>query len=100
VNGLTNVLIRIRGATKDAPTRYPVEAQIDGSGLWKGESEFDFSKLDVGAQTKQQYGSELARQLLNPSVTRALEQAGLGQHGAVRLRLLVDDDISTPHWIR
>ena len=100
MSSFTNVLIRVRGATDPAMSRYTVEAQIDGSGLWKGESTFDFSKLDPGTQSKEAYGRELGRQLLNPSVARALEQAGVGRGDPVRIRLLVDDDLSAPHWIR
>mgnify|MGYP001001606840 CR=1 FL=1 len=96
----TDVLIRIRGAKPDDPSLFPVEAQIDGSGSWRGESAFDFSKLDPGKQTKEEYGVELGRQLLNPSIARALEQAGAGQGKPVRIRLLVDEEVSAPHWIR
>jgi hypothetical protein len=100
VSGLTNVLIRIGSATDSGASRYTVEAQIDGSGLWTGESEFHFDKLDPGSQSKEEYGRALGRQLLNPSVTRALEQAGIGRGDPVRIRLLVEDKLTAPHWIR
>jgi hypothetical protein len=100
VKNYTDVLIRIRGAKQDDPSLFPVEAQIDGSGSWRGESPFDFSKLDPGKQTKEEYGAALGKQLLNASVARALEQAGVGQGKPVRVRLLVDEEVSAPHWIR
>ncbi len=96
----TDVLLRIRGASDTAGSRYPIEAQIDGSGSWRGESVFDFDKLDPGRQTGEEYGTMLGLQLLNPSIARALEQAGAGQGKRVRVRLLVDEEVSAPHWIR
>ena len=96
----TDVLIRICGAKKEDPSLFPVEAQIDGSGSWRGESAFDFGKLDPGKQTKEEYGVLLGKQLLNASVARALEQAGVGQGKPVRIRLTIDEEVSAPHWIR
>jgi hypothetical protein len=96
----TDVLIRIRGASDAAASRFPVEAQIDGSGSWRGESVLEFDKLDPGKQTREEYGIMLGEQLLNPSIARALEQAGVGQGKRVRIRLLVDEEVSAPHWIR
>ena len=45
-----DVLIRIRSAidNKDGRSRHPVEAQINGSGSWRGQSVFEFAKLDPG----------------------------------------------------
>jgi hypothetical protein len=101
----TDVLIHVRGRISngsggaDERARYPVEAQINGSGLWKGESEFDFDAL-ARERDAQAYGDRLAQQLLNSSVSRALQQAGAGRGDRVRIRLLLEDDDSIPHWVR
>jgi hypothetical protein len=96
-----NVLIRVsRTNDQDGRTYYPVEAQINGSGFWRGKSLFDFDKLDSGVQSKQDYGKLLSQQLLNANVARALEQAGVDQGKSVRIRLLLDDDANVPHFIR
>ena len=95
-----DVLIRIRQATDSESTRYPVEAQIDGEGVWRGTSEFDFRALDPGRGSPRDYGIALGEQLLNSSIKRALEQAGAGQGQRVRIRLLVDDDVGAPLALR
>ena len=48
----------------------------------------------------EKYGKALGRQLANPTVFRALDQAGLSRGERIRLRLVLDDDKSAPHWIR
>jgi hypothetical protein len=42
----------------------------------------------------------LGRQLANPTVFRALDQAGLSRGERIRLRLVLDDDKTAPHSIR
>jgi CHAT domain-containing protein len=96
----TDVTIRVFGADEKDPSRHNVEAQIDRSGHWGGESVFDFDRLDAGRLGKKEYGLQLGEQLLNPSILRALEQAGVGQGKPVRLRLQLDDKASVPHWVR
>ena len=96
----TDVLIRIQKPTEADPTQYPVEAQIDGSGAWQGMSQFDFDTLDPGRLSPQEYGLALGKQLLNSSVRRALEQAGVGQGKRVRIRLQVDKDVTFPRALR
>ena len=48
----------------------------------------------------EQYGKALGRQLANPTVFRALDQAGLSRGERIRLRLVLDDDKTAPHSIR
>jgi hypothetical protein len=97
----SNVLIRIRAPKDKDGVRYPIEAQIDRSGSWRGESEFHLDALDVRRQSMEDYGSALAGQLLNASIRRALEQAGIGQPGRrVRVRLQVDEDVSGLNNVR
>ena len=40
----------------------------------------------------EKYGKALGRQLANPTVFRALDQAGLSRGERIRLRLVLDDD--------
>ncbi len=91
----TDIVIRIRGASDANCLRFPVEAQIDGSGLWQGESVFDFDKLDLGKLSKRGYGILLGQQLMNPGICRALDFAGAGQGKAVSIRLSILEEPST-----
>ena len=80
--------------------RFKVEARIDGGGAWTGISTLDLNSLDLGSLSKREYGIALGKQILNRSVERALEQAGLGTSSPVRVRLALDNDVSTPHFLR
>ena len=96
-----DVELRIRGAKAGGdgrPSVHDVEVRVDGSGLWIGESTLDVDSLDPTDPEK--YGKALGRQLANPTVFRALDQAGLSRGERIRLRLVLDDDKSAPHWIR
>jgi len=97
----TDVLIRVRAASSGGngqPSVHDVEASVNGSGLWRGVSRFDLDSLDLN--NPEEYGKALGRQLINPSMLRALDQAGLTRSGNIRLRLWLEDDPSVPHWIR
>lgn len=97
----TDVLIRVRAATSGGngePSTHDVEASVGGSGLWTGVSRFDLDSLDLG--NPEEYGKALGRQLVNPSMLRALDQAGLTRSGCIRLRLWLEDHPSVPHWVR
>ena len=96
-----DVELRIRGAKAGGngkPSVHDVEVRVDGSGLWIGESTLDVDALDPADPEK--YGKALGRQLANPTVFRALDQAGLSRGGRIRLRLVLDDDKTAPHSIR
>lgn len=96
-----DVELRIRGAQAAAPgepTVHAVEIRVQNSGLWKGVSRFHFDALDPADPAA--YGAGLGRQLVNPALLRALDQAGLTRNELIRLRLVLDDDASAPHWIR
>jgi CHAT domain-containing protein len=96
-----DVELRIRGAKAGGngqPSIHDVEVRVDGSGLWVGESTLDVDGLDPSDPEK--YGKALGRQLANPTVFRALDQAGLSRGERIRLRLVLDDDKTAPHSIR
>lgn len=96
-----DVELRIRGAKAGGngqPSVHDVEVRVDGSGLWIGESTLDVDALDPSDPEK--YGKALGRQLANPTVFRALDQAGLSRGERIRLRLVLDDDKTAPHSIR
>ena len=96
-----DVEVRIRGAKTGGngqPSRHDVEVRFNGSGLWRGESAFDFDALDLS--DPEEYGKALGHQLASPSVRAALETAGLTRGESIRLRLLLDDDANVPHSIR
>jgi len=95
-----DVEIRIRGAKTGGngqPSIHDVEVRVEGSGLWAGLSTLDLESLDPS--DSRQYGISLGAQLANPSLMRALDQAGLTRGDSIRLRLLLDDDLRAPHWI-
>ncbi len=96
-----DVEIRIRGAKAGGngqPSVHDVEVRVEGSGLWIGSSTLDLDTLDPSEP--EIYGKALGQQLANPSLLRALDQAGLTRGDCIRLRLLLDDDVHAPHWIR
>lgn len=97
----TDVELRILGSKPRAgggPSSYPVEVRVGGSGLWKSEAQFNFDSLDPTDPVG--YGKALGSQLASGNVLRALDQAGLTSGKRIRLRLLLDDDVDAPHWIR
>jgi len=91
-------LIRVRSSAT-TPT-CPVEAQVDGSGAWLGESTIDPALNDPAMLSPKEYGLTLAHQLFNPAVERALHYAGVFRGEASRLRLFLEDSPQTPHTIR
>ena len=101
----TNIQIRVLGAeTPDVlKSQNQVEAQIDGSGSWTGQSSFDFAVADPTRLPAEQYGIELGRQLINPAVARAFNFAMPkvdDGNGEVGMRLLLDPSPSITHTIR
>ena len=104
MNNRTDIQIRIGEAiaSDGLKSRHRVEAQINGSGLWTGESSFDFAIADPSVLTPEQYGIELGKQLINPPVGRALITAGASVEGAaeIAIRLLLEAAPSAPHTIR
>jgi hypothetical protein len=97
----TDVEIRLLApiaASAGQPLRCPVEVRVERSGLWKGESVFDFNSLDP--IDPEVYGKALGKQLSSPSLLRALDQAGMTRGTSLRIRLLLDDDSRVPHWVR
>ena len=97
----TDVQVRVRAAKAGGngqPSIHDVEASVNGSGLWRGESKFDLDALDLN--NPEEYGKALGQQLVNPSMLRALDQAGLTRTGNIRLRLWLEDDPTVPHWVR
>jgi hypothetical protein len=93
-----DVLIRVRPSATTSTC--PVEAQVDGSGAWLGESTIDAALNDPAILPPQEYGVTLARQLFNPAVERALHYAGVFRGEASRIRLFLEDSPQTPHAIR
>jgi hypothetical protein len=96
-----DIEIRIRGAkagSNGQTSNHDVEVRVENSGLWTGSSKLDLYSLDLS--NPEAYGEALGAQLANPSLLRALDQAGLTRGERLRIRLLLDDDVQAPHWIR
>jgi hypothetical protein len=97
-----DVLVRISGIVGDPHAQPPVrkmEVNVNGTGEWKTDLTLDLDALDPSAP--EQYGNALGKQMGNPTLMRAVNQAGLGRGGLrLRLRLQLDDDKEAPHWVR
>jgi len=93
-----DVEVRIRGASRaDDPSARQVEARVEDSGRWEGESRFQPDQLDASDPVA--YGQALGGQLANPAFVRALDCAGLTRGRPIRFRLSLDE-ASDLHWVR
>jgi hypothetical protein len=100
MDDFTDVELRIREALPGEPGVRAVEVRVAGSGNWADKSKFALDALDP---LDAAYGEELGRQLTNPSLIRALDQAGLTRGANVRLRLWLDEkasELQTVRWER
>lgn len=88
---------RARAGGNGPPFVHDIEITVEGSARWRSTSSLSLEELDPGDA---QYGAKLGAQVASANFIRALDQAGLTRGECLRLRLLLDEDVEVPHWVR